>query len=123
MEYIQLHIYFSLEFCLELLHLRGPALNNFLPLQFGLTCPIYFRFLGAILKANNSGLPPMPGRLPTIPSQPSTLTGAVTPRPTASFMQLQNGPERKYHLIVVRCLATGDGRFGDWTLSPKRRFK
>jgi hypothetical protein len=23
-------------------------------------------------------------------------------------MQLQNGPERKYHLIVVRCLATGD---------------
>jgi hypothetical protein len=23
-------------------------------------------------------------------------------------MQLQNGPERKYHLIVVPCLATGD---------------
>jgi hypothetical protein len=23
-------------------------------------------------------------------------------------MQLQNGSERKYHLIVARCLATGD---------------
>jgi hypothetical protein len=23
-------------------------------------------------------------------------------------MQVQDGPERKYHLIVVRCLATGD---------------
>jgi hypothetical protein len=23
-------------------------------------------------------------------------------------MKLKNGPERKYHLIIVRCLATGD---------------
>jgi hypothetical protein len=59
MAFTPLHIYFSLEFCLELLHLCGPALNNFIPLQFGLTCPL-------------------PGRLATIPSQPATFTGTVT---------------------------------------------
>jgi hypothetical protein len=60
MECTPLHIYFSPEFRLQLLHLCGPALNNFILLQFGLTCPIYFRFLGAVLKANNSGHSPLP---------------------------------------------------------------
>jgi hypothetical protein len=56
------------------------ALNNFILLQFGLTFP----FLGAILKANNSGLPLLPGRLATIPSQPRTLTAVVTLRQAGS---------------------------------------
>jgi hypothetical protein len=43
-----------------------------------------------------------------VPTTVSPWGVAVTPWPTASFMQLQNGPERKYHLIVVRCLATGE---------------
>jgi hypothetical protein len=51
---------------------------NFILLQFGLTCPIDFRFLGAILKTNNSGLPLLPGRQATIPSLPRTITAAVT---------------------------------------------
>jgi hypothetical protein len=71
------------------------------PALFRLTCPIYFRFLVAILIANDSGLPPLPGRLATIPSQPRTLTAAVTHWPTGSFIQPQNRPKRKYHLIVV----------------------
>jgi hypothetical protein len=101
MECTPLHIYFSLEFFLYLLHLCGPAPNNFILLQFGLTCPIYFLFLGAILKANNSGLPLLPGRLATIPSQPRTLAASLTLWPTASFIQPQNGPKRNHHPIVV----------------------
>jgi hypothetical protein len=34
-------------------------------------------------------------------SQPRTLTAAVTLWPTASFIQPQNGPNRKHYLIVV----------------------
>jgi hypothetical protein len=64
------------------------ALNNFIPLQFGLTRPVDFRFLGAILKTNNSGLPSLPGRLATIPSQPPTLTGAVTSKQASSSLLL-----------------------------------
>jgi hypothetical protein len=36
MECTPVHIYFSLEFCLELLHLCMAAPNNFILLQFGL---------------------------------------------------------------------------------------
>jgi hypothetical protein len=41
-------------------HFGGPAFNNFILLQFGLTCPIYCRFRGFFLKANKSGLLPLP---------------------------------------------------------------
>jgi hypothetical protein len=37
---------------------RAPG-THFILLQFGLTCPIYCRFRGVFLKANNSGIPPL----------------------------------------------------------------
>jgi hypothetical protein len=39
----------------------------------------------AILKANNSGLLPFPGRLATIPSQPRTLTATVTLKQAVAY--------------------------------------